>query len=76
MTDAEFDKSLNFHLKNGFLFQVESMLSCYSNEYYMVYEHFNTLQSLTSVLFHLPRNRSNLIDTSNFNFYIDIQKYI
>jgi len=36
--------------------EVESMLSCFSTEHTMVYEHYNATKSLSNVLIHLPLN--------------------
>ncbi len=44
----------NFHTKNGILFQVESMLSCSSNEADMMYDHYEAIQKLNDVYVHFP----------------------
>ena len=48
----------NFHTKNGILFQVESMLSCSSNEADMMYDHYEAIQRLNDVHVHFPTNYS------------------
>jgi hypothetical protein len=67
----------NFHLLNGILFEIESLLSCYSNEYYMIYDHFCTIQRLNNVFIHLPVNLAHLLNettTANTNaIHIDLK---
>jgi hypothetical protein len=49
-----------FHKNNGILIEIESMLSCFSTEHTMVYEHYNSVKSLSHVLIHLPLNLLDL----------------
>lgn len=72
--ERDYENAYNFHLYNGILFHVESVLSCFSNEYYMVYDHYNALQNLNHVFIHLPSNRNDLL-TSPPYFFVDIQRY-
>ena len=62
----------DFHMKNGILVQVESMLSCFSTENGMVYDHYNAIQNLNFVNLHLPLDYSF---NQNPNFSIDMQLY-
>lgn len=74
MKDEEYEKIYNFHQYNGILFHDESLLSCFSNEYYMIYDHYNALKNLNYVYIHLPANRID-ISTNNDSFiYIDIER--
>ena len=63
----------DFQIKNGILFQVESMLSCSSNEHLMIYDHYNALQTLNFVHIHLPQNFVDIekIDTFYTNLEIN-----
>ena len=67
-------EKLSFHLNHGILFQIESMLSCFSNEHYMVYEHFKAVQMLNHVFIHLPTNFNDLGKSSNFSIHIDVKR--
>lgn len=66
---------LEFHQKNGILFQVESMLSCFSNEYSMIYEHHQALQYFHHVFIHLPTNYLSLTNGHSDFFKISVEKY-
>ena len=67
-------EKLSFHLNNGMLFQIESMLSCFSSEQTMVYEHYKAIQMLNYVFVHLPLNHNELTSDTNFCIHIDIKK--
>lgn len=66
---------LEFHQKNGMLIQIESMLSCFSNEYAMIYEHHQALQNFNQVFIHLPTNYVSLVQSTSDYFNINIEKY-
>ena len=73
---SDLKEKLNFHLNNGILFQIESMLSCYSTEHTMVYEHFKAVQMLNFVFIHLPLNQSEFSTDSSFCIHLDIKRLV
>ena len=74
ITQSELKDQLNFHFNNGILFQVESMLSCFSTEHTMVYEHFKAIQALNYVVIHVPINYNEFNKETDFFIHIDIKK--
>jgi hypothetical protein len=60
-----------FHLKYGVLIEVESMLSCSSNEHAMIYDHYNAVQNFNYVNLHLPK-RFDQLANENLRFTISI----
>jgi hypothetical protein len=56
MSGTEMANLSAFHTNNGILIEVESMLSCFSTEHTMVYEHYNSIKCLSHVFIHLPLN--------------------
>lgn len=75
ISEDEYEKIYAFHVNNGILFQVESVLSCYSNEYYMIYEHYNALQNLNHVFVHLPADRTQLTSSIGRFFFIEFKRF-
>ncbi|CAF0704911.1 unnamed protein product [Brachionus calyciflorus] len=73
-TDLELKKMLEFHQKNGFLFQVESMLSCFSTEHTMIFEHHLALQNLHNVYIHLPTNYVTLVESSTNYIKFNVER--
>lgn len=69
VSDQELEKLFNYHLKHGILFQVESMLSCSSNEADMMQDHYKALQGLTNVQVHFPQKYSDL-KTNNESIFV------
>ena len=69
--EDELKNLLEFHNKNGILIQIESMLSCFSNEYEMVYEHYHAIENLNHVLIHLPTTEFKQNQISNFSINIE-----
>lgn len=56
--DKDLEELYKFHVKNGILFQVESMLSCSSTEADMMYDHYAAIQGLNKVQVHFPQQFS------------------
>jgi hypothetical protein len=75
INQSELKDQLNFHLNNGILFQVESMLSCFSTEHTMVYEHFKAIQALHYVVIHIPLNYKEFNKEADCFLHVDIKKY-
>jgi hypothetical protein len=68
LSDSEVKSNLEFHLKNGILVQFESLLSCSSNEQYMLAEHSSSIENFDNLHIHLPINHKDLIQNNNSNY--------
>ena len=66
--------SYEFHVKNGILFQIESILSCFSNEVDMMHDHFIAIQALQSVYIHFPLENQGLITESNSSIFTNLER--
>lgn len=53
-SEKDLEDLYNHHIKNGILFQVESLLSCASAEYSMMFEHYAAIESLNDIHIHFP----------------------
>lgn len=73
-SDLNIKNLLEFHQKNGILIQLESMLSCFSNEYSMIYEHHQAVQNFHQIFVHLPANYVSLVQSTSDYFNINIEK--
>ena len=72
---GELKSVYDFHLKHGILFQVESLLSCASTEYDMMYDHLNAIECLNNVYVHFPQQFS-VFESNSESIYIAIKKYL
>ena len=75
LSDERLKSLYTFHVENGILLQVESMLSCSSNEHAMIYDHYNALQNFNNVFVHLPDDQAELKKSDSLFITLDIQKY-
>jgi hypothetical protein len=65
---TDIKKYFEFHLKQGVLVGIESMLNCFSNESDMMYDHYIAIQTLQNVYLHFPSNVNSLISETNSIF--------
>ena len=68
--DQELESLFNYHMKNGILFQVESMLSCSSNEADMLQEHYKAIQGLMNVHLHFPLQYTDLKNKNDESIFV------
>ena len=73
--DKDLEDLYNFHIKNGILFQLESMLSCSSNEADMMYDHYEAIQRLNDVYVHFPTKYAGFKSNTE-SFFILFRKLV
>ena len=73
-SESELKSVYEFHVKHGILFQVESLLSCASTEYDMMYDHLNAIECLNNVYVHFPQQFS-VFESNSESIYIAIKRY-
>lgn len=72
--ENELKEVFNFHLKHGILFEVESILSCFSSEVDMMYDHYTAIQTLQNVYVHFPAANVAPI-TESSSVFINLEGY-
>ncbi len=75
LNEAELKNNYDFHLKHGILFEIESILSCFSNESDMMYDHYSAIQELQNVFIHFPIDTNGSIKEATGSISINLEKY-
>jgi hypothetical protein len=75
MTNEELSNLFKFHSNYGILFLVQSLLSCFSNEVNMLFEHYCALRTLNYVYIHFPNDFDEFLKSEFLALDITIERY-